>query len=218
MFISAALAGGITLVLVVVAVANGGRDSLGASAWNGVAVMTAVTLLLAGGAWLSVSSIARAERRLIERVVAAPLVIWPQARGDPGAVPTVAVSTEGIYDEQLGVLEIDSVTEVRVIPAAEVKARRAELRARVSRLELSARMDPADQRLATAGWSLLELTLDSRVGRTLVRRLANLLLVDHRPMGWDTVSVVHVRVPPSQEQVAARVASSIAARWITPPP
>jgi hypothetical protein len=218
LFIPAAISGVITLILVVMAAVGGGRDSLGASAWNGAAVMAAITVLLVGGAWLCVASMARAERRAIERVAAAPLVTWPQVRGDPEEVPTATVSTEGIYDEELGVVEIESVTEVRVIPAAEVEARRAELRAAVSRMELSARMDPADQRLATAGWSLLELTLDSRVGRTLLRRLANVLLVDHGPMGWETVSVVHVRVPPGQEQAAAGAASAIATRWITSPP
>src|SRR5690606_37348797 len=85
--------------------------------------------------------------------------------------------------------------------------------ARAGAIDLA--LEPLDSQLARAGWSLLQITLDSRARRAPWERLLDWFdrADDHHdPM---PVAVRHVRVPPGHEAEAGQVVSLIRARWLT---
>jgi hypothetical protein len=125
------------------------------------------------------------------------------------------LSAEGFYHEDWGLVEIDTVTGVRVIPASEVPGLRKRMLGQARAGEIDLRLEPLDSQLARSGWSLLQLTLDSRVKRTLWDQLSGLLGADHEHRDPMPISVLHVRVPPGQDAVAGQVATLIRTRWLT---
>jgi hypothetical protein len=191
-------AGILTAVIAAIAVPAGFQRM-----WSMVTVLAAFWLLLlglvAGRRWNQRRE-QRADRRRRERL--APF-------------PACVLSAEGFYHEDWGLVEIDNVTDVRVIPASEVPGLRKQVLGQARAGEIDLRLEPLDSRLARSGWSLLQLTLDSRVKRTLWDQLGGLLSSDHQehrdPM---PVSVLHVRVPPGREAEAGQVVTLLRTRWL----
>jgi hypothetical protein len=190
-------AGIVGAVIAAVAVPAGVRQM-----WSVVAVLAAFGLvalgLIAGRRWNQ-----RRERRadVLRRERLAPY-------------PACVLSAEGFYHEDWGLVEIDDVTDVRVVPAGEVPGLRKRVLAQARAGTVDLRLEPLDSRLARSGWSLLQLTLDSRVRRTLWDQLVGLFGQDddhHDPM---PVSVLHVRVPPGREAEAGQVVTLIRTRWL----
>jgi hypothetical protein len=81
--------------------------------------------------------------------------------------------------------------------------------------ELTVELDALNTRLARAGWSLLQFTIDERVARTLRHHLQALLRVGQHGFSMP-ILVTHVRVPPGREAEAAQVAAAVARRWLNP--
>lgn len=128
--------------------------------------------------------------------------------------PSCVLSAEGFYHEDWGLVEIDNVADVRVIPSGEVPGLRKRVLGQARAGAIDLRLEPLDSRLARSGWSLLQLTLDSRIRRTLWDQLVGLIGRDdghHDPM---PVSLLHVRVPPGHEAEAGQVVTLIRARWL----
>lgn len=170
--------------------------------WSVVAVLVAFWLLvlglIAGRRWNQRRE-QRADVRRRERL--APY-------------PACVLSAEGFYHEDWGLVEIDNVTDVRVVPAGEVPGLRKRVLRQARAATIDLRLEPLDSRLARSGWSLLQLTLDSRVRRTLWDQLAGLFGQDQEHRDPMPVSVLHVRVPPGHETDADQVATLIRERWL----
>ena len=191
-------AGILTAVIAAIAVPAGLQRM-----WSIVTVLAAFWLLLlglvAGRRWNQRRE-QRADRRRRERL--APY-------------PACVLSAEGFYHEDWGLVEIDTVTGVRVIPASEVPGLRKRVLGQARAGDIDLQLEPLDSRLARSGWSLLQLTLDSRVKRTLWDQLSGLLGADHEHRDPMPISVLHVRVPPGREAVAGQVVTLIRTRWLT---
>lgn len=128
--------------------------------------------------------------------------------------PACVLSAEGFYHEDWGLVEIDNVTDVRVVPAGEVAGLRKRVLRQARAGSIDLRLEPLDSQLARSGWSLLQLTLDSRVKRTLWDQLVGPFVhsdYHHDPM---PVTVMHVRVPPGHEAEAGQVMTVIRTRWL----
>lgn len=128
-------------------------------------------------------------------------------------VPTCWLSAEGFYHEDWGLVKLDQVTDIQVVPPGEVAQLRTRLRRQAREGRLSIDLDPFDTRLARAGWSLLQLSFDERVRRTIWHHLMELL----RTPGQSDVmpiSVLAVRVPPGREGEADAVAAAVTRRWL----
>jgi hypothetical protein len=128
--------------------------------------------------------------------------------------PSCVVAAEALYHEDWGLVTLDQVTEVRVVPPGEVPQTRKRLLSQSRKGEVSVDLDPFDRRLARAGWSLLQFTLDSRTVRTWWQRIAEVLRAEMPSADVMPVSVVHVRVPPGCESEAAHVAAAVEHRWL----
>jgi hypothetical protein len=76
-------------------------------------------------------------------------------------------------------------------------------------------LDPLDRRLSGSGWSLLELTFDSKIARTLAHKLASLLRAGEG-RHLDRIEVFFVRVPPDATPSAGDVAATLEAHWLAP--
>ena len=191
-------AGILTAVIAAIAVPAGFQRM-----WSMVTVLAAFWLLLlglvAGRRWNQRRE-QRADRRRRERL--APY-------------PACVLSAEGFYHEDWGLVEIDTVTDVRVIPASEVPGLRKRVLGQARAGEIDLQLEPLDSRLARSGWSLLQVTLDSRVKRTLWDQLTGLRGTDHEHRDPMPISVLHVRVPPGREAEAGQVITLIRTRWLT---
>jgi hypothetical protein len=126
------------------------------------------------------------------------------------------LAAEGLYHEDHGLVGLDRVTEVRVVPPAEVPGVRKSLLGRARAGDLTVHLDPFDHRLARSGWALLQLTLDDRVERTLWQKVTRALAAGDQPRPTMPISVLHVRVPPGRESEADRVAAAVRQRWLSP--
>lgn len=190
-------AGLLTVVVGAIAVAAAvGRE------WTVVVVLAAFWLVLmglVGGRRWNQERERRADRVRRERLLPYPFCV---------------VAAEGLYDEDSGLVGLDQVTEVRVVPAAEVPQIRKRLLGQVRTGEVAVELDPFDSRLARSGWSLLQFTLDSRVARTLWKKAVDLLR--SRDIGSDMArfSLLHVRIPPGCEPEAIRVVAAVQQRWL----
>lgn len=169
--------------------------------WSAVLVLAAfwvlVSGLVGGRAW-SRDRQRRADRHRRERLLPYP-ACW--------------LAAEAIYHEDWGLVTLDQVTRVRLIPPAEVSGARKRLRSEARAGDLTVELDPLDLRLARSGWSLLQFTLDEQVARTLWHHLRALVRsrIGRLP---DLVSVVHVRVPPGREAEADGVVAAVTRRWL----
>jgi hypothetical protein len=135
-------------------------------------------------------------------------------RGRLAPYPACVLSAEGFYHEDWGLVEIDNMTDVQVVPAGEVPGLRKRVLRQARAGEIDVRLEPLDSQLARSGWSLLQLTLDSRVKRTLWHQLGGLLTSDHEHRDPMPVSVLHVRVPPGREAEAGQVITLLRTRWL----
>src|SRR5690606_13852904 len=128
-------------------------------------------------------------------------------------------SPAGYYHEDAGVVMLDKVTDVRLVPPGEVPGIRKQLRRARGGAEIDVDLDPFDSRLARSGWSLLQFTIDPTVERTVWHKLGWWF----RDWGYraitERLSVRHVRVPPGREAEAARILAEVtrAATAVTGP-
>jgi hypothetical protein len=130
--------------------------------------------------------------------------------------PACWLSTEAIYHEDHGLFPLDHVSEVTVVPPDQVATVRKRLRREQQAGNLYADLDPLDSRLARAGWSLLQITTDSDLVRTIVDRITDWLSSDDEHRHYlSPISVRHVRVPPGREAEAEQVAAALRRRWLT---
>jgi hypothetical protein len=196
-----------------------GRDAT----WWGVGVATlaiggiAVWAALAGqllllfplaGTWLVVVGLLATRRWTHRR-----RILRDRARRDRIApVPRAWVSPGAIYDEDIGLTDLSRIVSASVIAAADVAARRKQLRAEARRTGVVDDLTATDDRLATAGWSLLELTLDSRKVRTWGHRVM-WLLTPSEASHYRVQAARHVRVPPGSESEADAALEAIRRRW-----
>jgi hypothetical protein len=128
--------------------------------------------------------------------------------------PACWLSAEGFYDEDHGLISLDRMTEVKIIPPAEVPEVRRQLRRQAREAGVQADLDRLDAQLARAGWSLLQVTSDVRVARTvpdLIMRWLSWRELRFHPV---PISVLHIRVPPGREPEAGRVADAVTRRWL----
>jgi hypothetical protein len=128
--------------------------------------------------------------------------------------PSCCISADAFYDEDRGLVGLEQVTGVRVVAPDEVPQLRKRLLSGARKGELTVELDAFDTRLARAGWSLLQFTVDERVARTLWHHLQALLRAGQHGFSMP-ISVTHVRVPPGREAEAAQVAAAVARRWRT---
>lgn len=128
--------------------------------------------------------------------------------------PSCVVSAEALYHEDWGLLEIDKLADVQLVPPDQVPGLRKRLLARARAGELDVRLEPLDTRLARSGWSLLQLTLDSRLERTLWHQVAGFISSSDHGRDPMPVTVLHVRVPPGREPEAGQVVALLRNRWL----
>jgi F0F1-type ATP synthase assembly protein I len=127
--------------------------------------------------------------------------------------PSCWLSADAFYHEDWGLITLDLLTDIQVVPAAEVAQLRTRLRKQARDGDLSIDLDPFDTRLARSGWSLLQLTLDDRVVRTLWHWIVDWF---RDPTAGEImpISVLSVRVPPGREPEAAEVVKAVTGRWL----
>jgi hypothetical protein len=129
--------------------------------------------------------------------------------------PACWLSAEGFYDEDHGLISLDQVTAVKIIPPAEVPEIRKRLRRLAREGGGQSDLDRLDAQLARAGWSLLQVTTDLRVARTIPDRITRWLSWrEFRSDPVAPITVLHVRVPPNREPEAGRVADAVTRRWL----
>jgi hypothetical protein len=123
------------------------------------------------------------------------------------------VADSGFYHEDGGLVRFDQIAAVQVVEPDQVASHRSRLSSTTRRTGIQSDLTPLDTRLAKAGWSLLAVTIDTSVARTLWRKAEHLLRSQEDPrLDWVTTS--HVRVPPGHIGEARTAAEHIRARWL----
>lgn len=164
-----------------------------------VVTFGAVVVALLLGRYVISERERRADRRWRERL---------------GPIPSCWLSAEAIYHENWGLLTLDRLTGISVVPPSEVSTLRKRLLSESRKGETDVDLDPWDARLARSGWSLLQLSFDERLIRTPWHRFQDLLRNDHRAREIMPISVTFIRVPPGREGEATGVAAEIGRRWL----
>jgi hypothetical protein len=125
--------------------------------------------------------------------------------------PVCAIGIHGLYNDDYGLVRFDQLGGVNVVAPGDVGERRKQLARQSRDGTVVVELDPLDRRLSGSGWSLLELTFDSKIARTWADKLAELLRAGEG-RHLHTVEVFFVRVPPDATPSAGDVAATL-----TPP-
>ena len=128
--------------------------------------------------------------------------------------PSCVLSAEALYHEDWGLVEIDKLADVQLVPPEQVPGLRRRLLGRARAGEVDLRLEPLDTRLARSGWSLLQVTLDSRLERTLGDQVTKFFASAEQGSDPMPITVLHVRVPPGREAEAGQVAALLRSRWL----
>jgi hypothetical protein len=180
----------------------------GLAAWGALAAGPAVGLTL-GAFWLAAMALVAGRTWAAERDRrsgrARRLRIRP--------CPRCWVADSGFYHEDRGLVRFDQIAGVEVVEPDRVASYRSSLSSAARKTGIESDLTPLDSRLAKAGWSLLAVTIDTSVARTLWRK-AEHLLRSHEDPRLDWVTAAHVRGPPGHIGEARTAAERIRARWL----
>jgi hypothetical protein len=180
----------------------------GLAVWAALAADPAVGLAL-GAFWLAAMALIAGRTWAAERDRRSGRV--RRVRIQP--FPRCWVADSGFYHEDSGLVRFDQIAAVEVVEPDRVASYRGSLSSAARKTGSQSDLTPLDSRLARSGWSLLAITIDTSVARTLWRKAEHLLRSQEDPrLDWLTTS--HVRVPPGHIGEARTAADRIHTRWL----
>jgi hypothetical protein len=180
----------------------------GLAVWGALAAGPAVGLAL-GAFWLAAMALIAGRTWAAER---------DQRSGRARRVriqpfPRCWVADSGFYHEDSGLVRFDQIAGVEVVEPDRIASHRSSLSSAARKTGIESDLTPLDSRLARSGWSLLAITIDTSMARTLWRKAEHLLRSQEDPrLDWVTTS--HVRVPPGYIGEARTAAERIHTRWL----